>query len=233
MLEKRSPMLRVITRILLGFALVLSLGTAGFSIFSIIKCPSDATWAVLAAALAVVTSIISAWGALRVIELEEDKLCPNPYPHFDTTSRYGLMLLRVTNSGGGAAYNIDLIWDEQLVNSRGEIIRYSPDRKSPEIPVLLPGESVSKTVDGYIQFFGMQKRHEYSGDVKFTDGKGRKFKRRFVLDAEMYKGTPYYSEEELKTHYELQKLPSELQKLTSEVTKLQVIINNKNKKISE
>lgn len=211
---------RITTRIFLGLTLILAIGTAVFSLRAI-RSQSDVAWATLAAALAVVTSMISAWGAQRVVELEEDKLRPCPYPHFDTTSRYGLMLLRVTNNGGGAAHNINLIWDRPLENSKGEKIRFSPERESPEIPVLFPGQSIAMTVDGHIQFFGMDKKHEYYGVVEFRDSTGRKYNQKFVLDAEMYKGTPYHEEEELKTHHELQKLPEIMKKIRTELSKLE------------
>lgn len=217
-------MSRVTTRIFLGIALIFAMGVAYFSLTSV-KSPTDTAWATLAAALAVVTSMISAWGAQRVVELEEDKQRPYPYPSFDTISRYGLMLLRVINTGGGAAHNIFLIWDKPLKNSKGEDIRFSPDRDTAEIPVLLPGQSIAKTVDGHIEFFGMDTRHEYSGSIQFTDASGKKYKKRFVLDAEMYKETPLYAEEDLKTHYELQKIPDILEKMRKELVNLNKVVD--------
>jgi len=225
-------MSRITTRIFLGISLILAMGVAYFSLTSI-KTPTDAAWATLAAALAVVTSMISAWSAQRVVELEEDKQRPYPYPCFDTTSRYGLMLLRVINTGGGAAHNISLIWDKPLKNAKGEDIRFSPDRDTAEIPVLLPGQSIAKTVDGHIGFFGMNTRHEYSGSILFTDASGKKYKKRFVLDAEMYKDTPLYSEEELKTHYELQKIPDELGKMRKELANLSNLLDKYSKSDDE
>lgn len=218
-------MSRVITRIFLGLSLILALAVAGLSL-TVLDSPTAPAWATLAAALAVVTSMISGWGAQRVVELEEDRLQPCPYPHFDATSRYGLMLLRVTNSGGGVAHDIDLEWDHSLTNSGGKEIRFSPQRSSPEIPVLMPGQSISMLVDGHIQFFGMKQKHEYSGKVRFKDGRGEKRQHRFVLDGEMFRGTLYHDREELKTHYEVQKIPDALKEIEAELSKIRTALQS-------
>ena len=212
-------MSRITTRIFLGITLILAIGIAYFSLTSI-QTSTDAAWATLAAALAVVTAMISAWGAQRVVELEEDKQRPYPYPCFDIASRYGLMLLRVINTGGGTAHNISLSWDKPLLSSKGISISFSPDRGTPEIPILMPEQSIAKTVDGHIEFFGMKGNHEYSGVIHFSDASGKRYKHRFILDAEMYKDTPLYSDEELKTHFELQKIPEEIGKIRKELSNL-------------
>jgi hypothetical protein len=212
-------MSRVTTRIVLGLSLILAIGVAGLSL-SVLDSPTAPAWATLAAALAVVTSAIAAWGAQRVVELEEDRLQPYPYPHFDATSRYGLMLLRVTNSGGGVAHDIELEWDRPLTNSGGKEIRFSAERSSPEIPVLMPGQSISMLVDGHIQFFEMKKKHGYSGKIRFKDGTGKTKQHRFVLDAEMLRGTLLHDKEELKTHYEVQRLPDALKKIEMELSRI-------------
>ena len=69
---------------------------------------SKETWATLTAAPAVIAAVISAWPSLRVLEIQEDATRPSPTPYFDFTSRYGLMLLRVKNSGAGVAYDVRL-----------------------------------------------------------------------------------------------------------------------------
>jgi hypothetical protein len=178
-------MKKTITRILLVLVMILAIVATVFSLLAI-KKPTDPAWATMAAAMAVITSIFSAWGAIRVIELEEEKLRPYPYPNFDTTSRYGLILLRVSNLGGGVAHDIHILWDKPLLNSKGEEINFSPGRASHEIPVLIPGQSVLTIVDGYRQLYGMDKKQEYSGHVLYTDSCGKKFKHRFILDAEIF-----------------------------------------------
>ncbi len=219
-------MKKIITRIFLVLAMTMAIVAIVFSSIAI-KKPTDPALATMAATLAVITSIISAWGALRVVELEEDKLRPYPILHFDTKSRYGLMLLRVYNSGNGVAHDIHIQWDKPLINSEGKEINFSPDRASHEIPVLLPGQSVSTQVDGYIQLYKMDKKHEYSGHITYKDSCGKKLKNKFILDGEMFRGTPYAEEESLKTHHELQKLPEKIENLSKEVRGILELLSGK------
>jgi len=202
-------MSRILFRAFISLSFILALGVGAFSIFEIKT--SLSAWATLAAALAVITSVISAWGAIRIVELEEDKLRPYPYLHFDSVSRYGLMLLRLINSGQGTAHNINITWDIPLTNSEGKKVKFSPKRDYPEIPILLPGQSISMRVDTHIRFFKMDKKHEYSGYINFNDGTGKKMKHRFFLDGEMYRGTPFFEKEDLKAFHSIQQLPEKLE----------------------
>lgn len=209
----------ITTRIFLGLTLLLAIAAAVYSLHGIDAGHKEA-WASLAASLAVVTSMVSAWGAQRVVELEEQKLEPYPYPQFDATSRYGLMLLKITNLGGTAAHNIKLVWDKPLKNSRGEQIGFSENGSCGELSVLLPGQHVSKIVDGHIELFQREGPHTYGGSVEFQDSRGRRRSHRFLIDAEVYKGSPLFDDEALNTHHELQKLPELLQTLSTKVTKI-------------
>jgi len=116
-------------------------------------------WAVVAAALAVITSIISSWAAQRVLEIQQDAQKPYPYPSIDVKSRYSLMQLRITNFGGTAARDIFIKWHKPLLNSQGEIVRFTKQENAPEIPILLPNESVAVLVGGsnaiYAQYLDM------------------------------------------------------------------------------
>lgn len=216
-------MQRITSRAFLLATLILSICVGVFAAKGILEGQKEA-WATLAALLAVVTSMISAWGAQRVVELEEEKLAPHPYPQFDSSSRYGFLLLKVTNFGGGTAHNIKLEWDRPLMNSRGNEVRFqsSPDA---DISVLVPGQHISKIVDGHIQFFQIEGPHQYQGKIHFEDANGRKRRTRFTLDAESLKGTPSYDDEGLKTHYELQKLPGVITKLSDRVDDLVKSVN--------
>jgi hypothetical protein len=186
--------------------------------------------ATLAAALAVVTAVVSAWGAQRVVELEEDRQRPYPYPSFDLASRYGLVLFRIENSGGSAAHDIGIAWDgNALMNSGGNEVRFSDDGEEIQIPVLLPGQSISKMVDGHIEFFKPEQKHQHSGVIKFKDSAGRKYSHQFKMDAEMYRGAPTHSEEEIKTHFELQKIPEQLKRLEGELSKIRAEIKGATK----
>jgi len=210
----------ITTRIFLGLTLLLAISAGYFSLQGIFADQKEA-WATLAAALAVVTSMVSAWGAQRVVELEEARLSPYPYPQFDTKSRYGLLLLKISNFGGSAAHNIRLIWDKPLKNSNGSTIDFSDSEENGNLSVLLPNQHISKIVDGTVGFFSVEGPHLYSGTVEFTDGAGKKRTHKFYLDAECLKGTPTHDEEGPKTHYELQKLPGELAKLRESIVAIE------------
>lgn len=178
------------------------------------------TWTLAAAALAVVTSIISAWSSRRVVELQEDAQKPNPYPTFDLTSRFGLALLRVKNTGGTPAHNISLEWVPELENDRGETIGFPNTTAAPAISVLLPGESISQIIGVHHDFFANHPETEFTGHVTFQDPSRHTYRRPFRLDARPYLGTPTHDDEAVKTHYELQKLPKELEGIRTVLEKL-------------
>ncbi|UZJ44217.1 hypothetical protein OOT55_16375 [Marinimicrobium sp. C6131] len=218
-------MSRITTRIFLGLALILAVGIVGVLIF---RTDSDVTsvGAAVAGALAVITAVVSAWGAQRVVELEEDRQKPYPYPSFDFSSRYGLVLFRVENSGGGVAHDISFKWDGDPVTRGGQEICFSSDCKGVQIPVLLPGKSISKTISDSAAFFQAKSSREHSGTLSFKDSLGRKHSHIFRMNAEMYLGTPTHSDEALKTHYELQKIPNQLEKVEGELKKIRVQAEN-------
>jgi hypothetical protein len=74
---------------------------------------SPDAWSAVAAALAVVAALVSAWTSQRLVEFQEDALAPNLEVFFDARSRYGLMQLRLVHRGQ-AAYNVHLTWDHPL-----------------------------------------------------------------------------------------------------------------------
>jgi hypothetical protein len=212
-------MSRITTRIFLGLSLLAALAVLWFSV-SGRSAEIAAHGATAAAALAVITAVIAAWGAQRVVELEEDKQRPYAFPRFDVSSRYGLVLFRVENTGGSTAHNIEIAWDKPLTNSKGKEICFSASDDTIQIPVLHSGESISKTIDGHVEFFQQDRQHVYTGKVTFTDASGRKYSHKFRLDAEVYRETPSYDEEALKTHFELQKIPDQLRKLERELKQI-------------
>lgn len=221
-------MSRITTRIFLGLALLLAI-----AVIWIVLSQSDSNvatvGATLAGALAVVTAVVSAWGAQRVVELEEDRQRPYPYPSFDLSSRFGLVLFRIENSGGSTAHDICIDWHGEALSSGGKEIRFSLDDEKIQIPVLLPGKAISKMVNGQIEFFQPGQKRQHSGIIKFKDPAGRKYSHEFKMDAEMYRGTPTHSEEEIKTLFELQKIPAHLIKLENELKKIGAEIKKSSK----
>lgn len=171
------------------------------------------TWVVTAGSLAVVAAVLSAWSSRRVAELQEDAQRPNPYPAFDFQSRYGLVLLRVRNTGGTAAHDLSLEWDVELTGTRGRTIGFFAKDGRPGVTVLPPGESISQVVDGHSQFLEKHPDRVYTGHLTFKEPSGRRHRRPFRLDGRPYAETPSEDDEALKTHRELQSVPKQLERI--------------------
>ena len=210
---------RLIVRIALLIALCASIAIPTIAFF-VRGFDKPETWTVAAAALAVITSIVSAWSSRRVVELQEDSQRPNPYPAFDCTSRYGLVILRVKNAGGTPAHNVWLEWSPTLKNLKGEIIGFPKLDGVPAIMVLLPGDSITQVIDAHHEFLKSHPDSEFNGFISFEDPAGHDYRRPFRLDGRQYAGTPIYDDEALKTHYELQKIPKELELIRKLLDKL-------------
>lgn len=209
----------ITTRIFLGLALLLSVAAAYFSSRSILGGVMEA-WAGLAASLAVITSMVSAWGAQRVVELEEQKRQPFPYPHFDVQSRPGLILLRISNFGGGVAHDVKIQWDNTLHDINGRAIYFGCEDDGFAIAVLLPSAHISRIVDSSVRFFQRPGRKIFRGKILFKDGNGKRIKHDFVIDSEALMNAPLYDDAISNTHIELQKIPKALAELASSVNRV-------------
>lgn len=210
---------RIVARLALAIAFVAALAIPVVAF--IVRGPDKPeTWTVAAAALAVATSIIAAWSSRRVVELQEDAQKPNPYPVFDLTSRFGLALLRVKNTGGTPAHNISLEWVLELKNRKGDIIGFPKTTTAPAISILLPGESISQIIGVHHEFIANHPETEFTGHITFQDPSRYTYRRPFRLDARPYLSTPTHDDEVVKTHYELQKLPKELEGIRTVLEKL-------------
>lgn len=177
-------------------------------------------WNTVAASLAVITAVISAWITQTQFERQEDAQQPYPYPVLDAYSRTHLFQLRVINMGSSAAYDIRLKWEQPLLNTDGKPIRFS--QIDPEIPILLPNASVAVLIDVSHKFLNKYKNAEYSGEISFkNDPKSDKtFSHNFYVNAEMYRGLPVITSEEQDTHDKLQKLPDEISNIAKELSSL-------------
>ena len=128
-------MRKVIVRVVLFVTGLLAVGSL-VAVFIRSGPAKSETWMTTAAALAVLTAVLSAWAAHRVVEMEEDVRMPCPLPSFDFTSRYSLAQLRVTNFGASAAYNVKLTWDKPVLDEDGEPVRFLAGESVCEIPAL-------------------------------------------------------------------------------------------------
>jgi hypothetical protein len=212
---KTVKLSRIFARVILAAAFLLSIAVAYRALNS--GQLTEGTWATIAGALAVIASVAAAWTSQKSLELQQDAQQPYPYPSVDARSRYGLLQLRITNTGGLAAHNIKLIWDKPLLNSKGEPFVFTKQEGAPDVAVLLPGDSASRLIDGAVQFFPAVKDANYSGYVEFQDGSGKRSRHKFHISFEDLRSSLYYDEEESKTHYELQKVPAKIDGLIREL----------------
>ena len=105
--------MRIVVRLGLAAALILCLliGASAFLGFGPVKVEA---WAVIAAVLATITSIVSTFAAQRVLEMQEDATMPVLTPSFDVDSRYSLIQLKVTNHGATPALNVKVDFSKEL-----------------------------------------------------------------------------------------------------------------------
>ena len=219
------------TRSLIRVGLVVVFGLSVFVVIAALRSGQRGdleTWAAVAAALAVLTAVLSSWSAQRVLELQEDQSKPYPYPTIDSVSRYGLLQLRVTNYGGGVAHDIRMIWDNPLTKASGAVVTFSGGASGGEIAVLMPRESIATLIDGHADFFAAYKPSEadYSGVLHFRDASGHSYQHRFRVNVGQYAGTLLHSEEAVRTHFELQRIPERLDLLTRELRNVRETLKN-------
>ena len=218
-------MARIVARVVLALSLLISVAVIVFAFVSL-GFSNPVAWAAVAAALAVLTSGISSWVAQRSLELQQDAQKPYPYPSVDVTSRYGLVQLRVTNYGGGAAHDIRIKWDKPLLNSNEEPVRFTVQEGAPEIPILMPNESISILIDGSLQLFQKYQGMDYTGQIEFKNASKRTLRHPFYLSIEKYRKTLTFAQEDVKTHRELQKIPGEIQKLHAELRGIRTLMES-------
>jgi hypothetical protein len=194
--------MRVFVRSLLGAAFIAAIVLVSFLLLG---PRSKETWATLTGVLAVVASVISAWPSLRVLEIQEDATRPCPMPYFDVTSRYGLLLLRVKNIGGGAAYDVVLNWATHPQKIDGKDVT-----ELDSISVLMPRDSVSVLVGVAHDLLEKYPAMRFAGKLEFKDVTGKRITQPFVCSADEFRNRLTFDDEMPKTLHDLQALPEKL-----------------------
>ena len=177
--------------------------------------------AAVAAALAVMAAVVSAFGAIKNIELQEDALLPYPNPYIDASSRYQLLQLRIENFGGSAAHSIRLQWDRPLRNHQGNLVGCR------EIAVLMPQQNVPEVIDVDSAFFDRETDANYTGTISFRDVSGTHYVRRFHVSVEQYRLASSYDNEVQKTYHRVQQIPEHLKRLNRELAALRRTLGNR------
>jgi hypothetical protein len=214
-----SKKMRSLSRILL---VIVFFAAVGLTIFLLLRPKEKETWATLTGLLAVIAAVISAWPALRVLELQEDSSRPRPTPCFDVSSRYNLLQLRVKNIGGGVAYDVRLNWDNHPIDHQGENVE-----ALDYISVLLPGESVSTLLGVSTDTVKKLSTTRFEGEVKFKNSNGKVYKEKFICSADAHQKRLVHDDELPKTLRDLQDIPKELGRINDA---LQRLVENQNGK---
>jgi len=210
--------MRWVIRILLLAALGLIAWVAVVSLHSL-GLNNVTTWATLAAALAVLAAVASAWTSQRMVELQEDALQPNLVPWIDLRSRYGMAQFRITNHGGSAAYDIRLSWERPLQDAEGRIVTLGTNTP---IPVLEAKQSASVLIGIPHMWFSKVSDTTSKGSINFLNASGHRRSAPFIVSAEHERSALVHHDELPKTLYELQKLPDLLEKLRVAVSELSI-----------
>lgn len=216
---------KLFTQLLLGITLSFSIAIF-FAAINILT-PSDVElWAVLVAILAVISSIVSAWSSYRVIDLQKQALQPSIDIDYDFEGRYGLAQIKLTNNGGSTAFKIHVQWNNHLHNHKGEPIHFGTEKNNYTVSHLTPNSSINKIINSDFKFFEIYKNTDISGKIVFEDSNGKQLINYFSISAEHFRGSPTYSNEELRTHTEIQKIPNSINKISSEIRKLNERLQN-------
>ena len=173
------------------------------------------TWSTLAALLAVVAAVTAVLPALRVLQVQEDSQRPRPTPYFDLTSRYGLLQLRLKNTGASVAYDVELQWKTPLVDDEKDLAK-SLNRTS----VLLPQESVSTLVGGAHEMVPKFADKRFEGECRFKDASGKKYKEAFVCSVDGNQHQLLHDTELPRTLRDLQDIPKKLDAIAEQLKKL-------------
>lgn len=173
------------------------------------------TWSTLAALLAVIAAVIAVFPALRVLELQEDSLRPQPIPYFDLTSRYDLLQLRIKNFGADVAYDIQLKWKMRPFDHCGNKVQ-----SLDHISALLPQESVSTLIGASHDTVRKLSDAKFEGECHYKDSIGRKFRHDFICSVDACQKQLLHDNELPKTLRELQDIPKELARIAEQLEKL-------------
>lgn len=180
----------------------------GLIVFLLIWHKEKETWATITGLLAVIAAVISAWPALRVLELQEDSSRPRPTPYFDLSSRYGLLQLRVKNLGGSVAYDVHLKWKSHPIDHKGVEVT-----ALDYISALLPQESVSTMVGGATDVVKKYSTMRFEGEAEFRDANRRALCQKFICSVDAHQKRLVHDDELPRTLHDLQEIPKELSRI--------------------
>ena len=176
-----------------------------------------AAWATVAAALAVVAAVASAWTGQRVLEMQEDAFQPSLLPKIDVRSRTNLAQFKITNHGGSHAYDVTLVWDKAIPALKDKTITLG---ETP-IPLIPRGESASVLINSSHEFFRTVQNTTFTGKISWKNLRGKKFSEPFTVSAEHERVAMVLVTDEQELQEDVQKMRSALEDIAKTLRQLE------------
>jgi hypothetical protein len=170
-------------------------------------------WATVAAALAVLAAMISAWTSQRQLELQEDAAQPAVLPAIDLRSRTNLAQFTMTNHGGSHAYSVAVKWDRPLLGRDGKPIALGAE----PIPMIPKGESASVLVTSSHDLISTNEDTTYTGTISFKNSRGRTFSELFTITAEHERHAMVLATDDQEMKADLKRIREALEKIENTI----------------
>ncbi len=195
------------------------------SLFILFLTINNKEWQAATASISLIIAVISAWIAYETFYRQTQSQRPQVTLELDFKSRYDLVQLVAKNYGQKPAFNIKIEWENQLLNSKGKPIIFNKSKNTDiQIPVLNRNEQIFALIDKPSIFFERygDQNLDYKGRISFQESLTLKKRSTypFYISFEPYRDSLKYETEELKTHFELQKIPEKLESIQEEIRKL-------------
>ena len=194
-------------------ALFLSAGVLSLVICAIVLrnqgLVDSGAWATVAAALAVLAAMISAWTSQRQLELQEDATQPAALPALDLRSRTNLAQFTITNHGGSHAYAVSVKWDRPLQGPDGQPVPLGAE----PIAMIPKGESASVLITSSHDLIRKNQDTTYTGTISYKNSRGRVFSEPFTISAEHERHAMTLATDEQELKEDIKRIREALEKI--------------------
>lgn len=182
-------------------------------------------WGTATASLSLIIAIISAWIAFETFRTMEDQKQPLLTITPDFNNRYNIFQLRLRNHGQYSSYNVKIDWNNYPTNPKGEKVTFNSWKSSDYEAYVLNGkEETSVFIDSTLSFFERYKDKDlyFSGFISYSLSKESKTRKSesFEFSLDHYLKSLSYEKEEVKTYFELQRIPIKLEEIKKEISML-------------
>jgi hypothetical protein len=79
----------------------------------------------ITASISLIIAVIAAWISFETFYRQSSAIRPNVIIEIDQSSRYSLIQLTAKNYGQRPAFNVDIVLEKKLINSKGKIISFN------------------------------------------------------------------------------------------------------------